>query len=178
MSRTSLPAFKNTVNDVFVQDTPVSHSGLAIAEDSSSSCREPASHSSLLSQSPVNPQSSTTTFKEQDHGSSNSNRPNLGKTPIPSRSKGGMEDPRLDNRSEQPSIPLERATADRNLAYSNMTASSTSLPTSSQKSGSARLSSVVTPRPYGASSNRLTSVLWKSTVSCLFCSLEVFFFTK
>lgn len=167
VSRTSLPVFENTEDDVFAQDTPVSHSEPVIEMDSSSTCileSEPATLSSLSSQSSVSLQTrSSTSSEEQDHCHFNSNRPNLEITPIPSKSEGGMEEPRLKNSSEQPSSLSEKASEYPILSYPNMTASSRSLATSSQRSESVRLSSVVTPRPYGTSSNRLTSILRKST---------------
>lgn len=175
VSRTSLPVFENTEDDVFAQDTPVSHSEPVIEVDSSSTCileSEPATFSSLSSQSSVSLQTrSSTSSEEQDHCHFNSNRPNFEITPIPSKSEGGMGEPRLKNSSEQPSSLSEKASEYPILSYSNMTASPRSLATSSQRSESVRLSSVVSPRPYGTSSNRLTSILRKSTVSSLFCSL-------
>ena len=190
-----MPVYKNTVHDASTQDTPGSHSEPTITKDFSSSCTlasDPATFSSLSSQSDRNPQTQTciptvpsgTSPKEQDHYSLSSNRPNSSITPILSNPpnvavQSGLEEPGRNNSSssntlpEQSSYLFRRAADDPNLANLKTTAALTSLPTKFQRTESARrLTSVVTPRPYGSQSTGLTSLPRTFTVSSLFCSVE------
>ncbi|XP_031417338.1 LIM domain only protein 7-like isoform X2 [Clupea harengus] len=177
----TVPVYKNTVHDASTQDTPGSHSEPTITKDFSSSCTlasDPATFSSLSSQSDRNPQTQTciptvpsgTSPKEQDHYSLSSNRPNTSITPILSNPpnvavQSGLEEPGRNNSSssntlpEQSSYLFRRAADDPNLANLKTTATLTSLPTKFQRTESARrLTSVVTPRPYGSQSTGLTSL--------------------
>ncbi|XP_076120339.1 uncharacterized protein LOC143100765 isoform X2 [Alosa pseudoharengus] len=178
--------YKETVNDVFAQDTPVSHSDPAITTDLSSSSEsesesEPPTQDSfsLPSQRLIRSQTlsslpSNNSPKAQDHFDFSSNRPKSSITSIPSHFKSVAvqsvrEDPGSNKSSdstilpEQPTYLFGRAAQDPSLAYFNKTAVSTSLPTNAQRSNSARLTSVVTPRPYGTQSTRLTSLPRKFT---------------
>ncbi|XP_041922110.1 LIM and calponin homology domains-containing protein 1-like isoform X1 [Alosa sapidissima] len=176
--------YKETVNKVFAQDTPVSHSDPAITTDFSSSSEsesEPPTQDSfsLPSQRLIRSQTlsslpSNNSPKAQDHFDFSSNRPKSSITSIPSHFnsvavQSVREDPGSNKSSdstilpEQPTYLFGRAAQDPSLTYFNKTAVSTSLPTNAQRSNSARLTSVVTPRPYGTQSTRLTSLPRKFT---------------
>ncbi|XP_062389694.1 LIM domain only protein 7-like isoform X4 [Sardina pilchardus] len=178
----TIPDYKETDNDVFAKVTPVSLSDPARTTDLSSSSTlesEPATLSSLPSRSLIRSQTlsslpSKNSPKAQDPSSFSSNRPNSSITSIVSNPKSvavksGWEDPGSNNSSdstilpEQPTYSFGKAAKDPSLAYFNKTAVSTSLPPNAQRSNSTRLTSVVTPRPYGTQSTGLTSLPRKST---------------